>query len=92
MVFKKLEKISRKTKRTGTNKVENEKIYFNIPYETNGLAKATHCGYDPEKKLWFTGCDNTNIVVLIKRYGINENTSENAMKLLEETLKLKNKQ
>lgn len=71
---------------------ENEKIYFNIPYETNGLAKATHCGYDPEKKLWFTGCNNTNIVVLIKRYGMNENTSENAMKLLEETLKLKNKQ
>lgn len=71
---------------------ENEKIYFNIPYETNGLAKATHCGYDSEKKLWFTGCNNTNIIVLIKRYGINKNTSENAIKLLEEELKQKNKQ
>ena len=85
-------KMTKRYKKTLPPLEENEKIYFNIPYETNGLAKATHCGYDPEKKLWFTGCNNTNIVVLIKRYGINENTSENAMKLLKEAIKRMNKQ
>lgn len=66
---------------------ENERIYFDVAYEVNGLARYCHCGYDENKKLWFTGCHNANLKVLSNAYKINENTSEKAMKQLEEALK-----
>lgn len=65
---------------------EDERIYFEVPYEINGLAKSTHCGFDNKKKLWFTGCHNSYLQILVNRYGVNENTSEKAIKLLEEAL------
>lgn len=65
---------------------EDERIYFDVPYVINGLAKSTHCGYDPDKKLWFTGCHNSNLLFLVNTYGVNENTSDKAMKLCEEAL------
>lgn len=65
---------------------EEERIYFKIPYMDNGLAKCTHCGFDPDKKLWFTGCHNSYIQILVNKYGVNQNTTEKAMKLLEEAL------
>lgn len=68
---------------------EDERIYFEIPYMMNGFARATHCGYDPDKKLWFTGPYNGNIIALINKFGINEKTSDKAIKLLDERLKPK---
>lgn len=66
---------------------ENERIYFNVPYMAKGLAMVTNCGFDSSKKLWFTGCNNTFLYVLVNKYKINKNTSENAKKLLDEALK-----
>ena len=65
---------------------DDERIYFNVQYVTNGLAKNTHCGFDENKKLWFTGCHNANLKALVKTYGVNETTSDKAKKLLEEAL------
>ena len=63
---------------------EDERIYLNVSYQERTFAKITNCGFDKEKKLWFTGPRNSYIESLIKVYGINEATSEKAMQLLEE--------
>ena len=63
---------------------EDERIYLNVSYQERNFAKITNCGFDKEKKLWFTGPHNSDIESLIKVYGINEATSEKAMQLLEE--------
>lgn len=55
---------------------ENERIYLNVPYNARGFAKAVHCGFDPDKKLWFTGLQNRHLAKLIELYGVNEATSE----------------
>ncbi len=65
---------------------EDERIYFNVPYMANGFAKLSHCGFDPEKKLWFTGPHNANLRSLVELYGVNEATSEKARQLLKEKL------
>lgn len=66
---------------------EDERIYFNVPYMARDFAKVSHCGFDPEKKLWFTGCLNANLHALVKLYDVNEATSEKAIKLLNEKIK-----
>lgn len=65
---------------------EDERIYFNVPYMARDFAKYSHCGFDPKKKLWFTGSLNANLYALVRLYGVNEATSEKAMQLLREKL------
>lgn len=65
---------------------EDERIYFNVPYMARDFAKYSHCGFDPEKKLWFTGSLNANLYALVRLYGVNEATSEKAMQLLKEKI------
>lgn len=65
---------------------DDERIYFNVPYMARAFAKHSHCGFDIEKKLWFTGCKNKNIARLVNLYGINEATSKKARCLLEQEL------
>ena len=65
---------------------ESERIYFNIPYQAKGLANELHCEYDGDKKLWFTGLKNTHLHMLVKKFGVNEATSETAKLLLDEKL------
>ena len=65
---------------------EDERIYLNVPYMARDFAKYSHCGFDPERKLWFTGCLNANLRSLIHLYGVNEATSEKAMQLLREKI------
>lgn len=45
---------------------EDERIYFNVPYMARDFAKYSHCGFDPEKKLWFTGSLNANLYALVR--------------------------
>lgn len=61
---------------------EDERIYLNVPYMARHFAKSSHCGFDLEKKLWFTGCLNANLYSLVKLYGVNKATSEKAMVLM----------
>jgi len=61
---------------------ENERIYLNVPYIAREFAQFSHCGFDPERKLWFTGSMNANLYSLVNLYGINKATSKKAMKLL----------
>ena len=68
---------------------EDERIYFNVPYMARDFAKAAHCSFDKEKKLWFTGCLNAQIRALVGLYGINEATSEKAKQLLKQQLNKK---
>ena len=65
---------------------DDEKIYLNVPYMGKGFAKCTNCEYDNVKKLWFTGCYNANLESLVNIYGVNEITSENARKLLQDNI------
>lgn len=65
---------------------EDERIYFNVPYMARDFAKYSHCGFDPKKKLWFTGSLNANLYALVRLYGVNTTTSEKAMQLLREKL------
>ena len=65
---------------------EDERIYLNVTYTTREFAKVCHCGFDSEKKLWFTGYLNAHLHSLIKLYGVNEATSEKAMQLLREKI------
>ena len=65
---------------------EDERIYFNVPYMARDFAKYSHCGFDPEKKLWFTGSLNANLYALVRLYGVNKETSEKAMQLLREKI------
>ena len=34
---------------------EDERIYLNVPYMARDFAKYSHCGFDPERKLWVHG-------------------------------------
>ena len=65
---------------------EDERIYFNVPYMARDFAKYAHCGFDPEKKLWFTGCLNANLHSLVGLYEVNEATSEKAKALMKAKL------
>lgn len=58
---------------------EDERIYLNVDYIAGGFAKYAHCGFDKDKKLWFTGSLNANLQALIELYGINKITSEKAL-------------
>lgn len=56
---------------------DNERIYLNVTYRDKQFARACHCGFDRERKLWFTGAYNSNL------YGVDEeHTSEDAMQLM----------
>ena len=65
---------------------EDERIYLNVSYRTRDFAKYSNCGFDSEKKLWFTGCFNSNLHILVNLYGVNEKTSEKAKRLMKEQL------
>lgn len=65
---------------------EDERIYLNVTYTTREFAKVCHCGFDSERKLWFTGCLNANLHSLVELYGVNEATSEKAMALMKAKL------
>ncbi len=65
---------------------EDERIYLGVDYRTKDFAKYCRCGFDPDKKLWFTGCLNSNIESLIELYGIHPETSAKARKLLNEVI------
>ena len=57
---------------------EDERVYLNVPYMARGFAQHCRCGFDSEKKLWFTGAHNRYLDALIRLYGINGATSEKA--------------
>ena len=62
---------------------EDDRIYLNVPYMNRDFAKCSHCLFDRESKLWFTGIYNRNLTELITLYGVNTNaTSEKAKKLI----------
>lgn len=61
---------------------EDERIYLNVPYMARDFARYSHCGFDPDRKLWFTGCMNANLYFLVDLYGVNEATSEKALALM----------
>ena len=66
---------------------ENERIYLNVPYLRNGFARACHCGFDPDRKLWFTGLQNRNLRNLLSMYDVNDVTSDDVMRQLSATRK-----
>lgn len=61
---------------------EDERIYLNVPYMARAFASYSHCGFDTQRKLWFTGSLNANLPALIGLYGLNEATAEKAIGLL----------
>ena len=61
---------------------EDERIYLNVPYMARDFAKCSNCRFDSVRKLWFTGCANANLQMLVGLYGVNEATSEKARQLL----------
>lgn len=61
---------------------KDERIYFNVDFETKDVAKYCHCTWCPTKKLWWTGYLNSNLEFLIEYYGINENTTPKALNLI----------
>ena len=65
---------------------EDERIYLNVPYMARDFAQYSHCGFDPDRKLWFTGSLNRNLGTLVHLYGVNEATSEKAMGLMKAKL------
>lgn len=65
---------------------EDERIYLNVPYMARDFAKYSHCGFDPERKLWFTDSLNHNLYDLVELYGVNEATSEKAKALMKAKL------
>lgn len=70
---------------------EDERIYFDVPYMARDFARYSHCGFDSEKKLWFTGCKNSNLIALVELYGVNGATSDKARLLLKDALDNKQK-
>ena len=51
------------------------------------FAKLSHCGFDSNKKLWFTGLLNSNLYALVELYGVNnEATSDKAKQMLNNKL------
>lgn len=66
---------------------DNERIYLNVPYTNRGFARCCHCGFDREKKLWFTGAYNGWLDALVDLYGIDEeHTSDDAKQLAQMAL------
>ena len=66
---------------------EDERIYLNVPYMARNFAKLSHCGFDSNKKLWFTGLLNSNLYALVELYGVNnEATSDKAKQMLNNKL------
>lgn len=65
---------------------EDERIYLNVLYMARDFAKYSHCVFDPERKLWFTGSLNRNLYDLVELYGVNEATSEKAKALMKAKL------
>lgn len=70
--------------------LEDERIYLNASYMARGFAWYSHCEFDPEKKLWFTGLHNGNLSTLVKLYGVNKATSDKAKQLLKEKISNEN--
>lgn len=60
---------------------EDERIYLNVEYMQRGFAKSCHCAFDRKKKLWYAGAANRYLYLLIRTYGVNKETCENARKL-----------
>lgn len=60
---------------------EDERIYLNVEYMQRGFAKSCHCAFDRKKKLWYAGAANRYLYLLIRTYGTNKETCENARKL-----------
>ena len=59
------------------------RVQKNIEYSTSdGKYVEKPLCYDSEKKLWFTDSNNDFLTRLVDFYGVNEATSEKAMKLL----------
>lgn len=50
------------------------------------IRKGLTLWFDSERKLWFTGCLNTNLYSLVGLYGVNETTSEKALALMKDKL------
>ena len=71
---------------------EDERIYFNIHYMERDIAKMWHCRFDPQRKLWFTGCLNSRLKLLVAWFEINEVTSLKARKLMQDALEKYGKQ
>ena len=65
---------------------EDERIYLNVSYAAKQFAQYSNCGFDSDKKLWFTGVHNSNLYALVDLYGVNEATSECAKQMLKEKL------
>lgn len=62
---------------------DNERIYLNVTYRDKQFARACRCGFDRERKLWFTGSYNSWLDALVELYGVDEeHTSSDAMRLL----------
>lgn len=59
-----------------------ERIYLKTTYETKDFAKAAHCKFDDEKKLWYTGSYNRYLSQLIDMYGIHPETAEKVLEML----------
>lgn len=71
---------------------DNERIYLNVAYMDRRFARDCHCGFDRERKLWFTGAYNSNLYYLVKLYGVDEeHTSADAMELLRLALETKDR-
>lgn len=68
---------------------EEERIYLNVPYAAKQFAQYSNCGFDSDKKLWFTGVHNSNLYALVDLYGVNKATSQPAKQLLREKLEEK---
>jgi len=68
---------------------EEERIYLNVPYTAKQFAQYSNCGFDSDKKLWFTGVHNSNLYALVDLYGVDEATSQQARQLLREKLEEK---
>ena len=61
---------------------ETQRIYLNVDYKPRRFAEETGCRYDPMKELWFTWWNHSMAEVLIRRYGIHEQTSPMALESL----------
>lgn len=62
---------------------DNEWIYLNVTYADRQFARVCHCGFDPERKLWFTGAYNGWLDALVEIYGVDEeHTSDDAKQLM----------
>lgn len=70
----------------------NERIYLKVPYMKRNFAKVCHCGFDREKKLWFTGAFNSWLNALVECYDVDEeHTSDDAKQLLQMALETNNR-